>query len=225
LVDCRGKQFFVDFKLEKGQILVWRFSIGCGFDVDFCAFFRESQLKHKSGGGDGAVMSSATYDTASKIFGQISSQLFDKILQRGLRRLDDSLRQPEFRTVQLATPLRKCYGVKSARHSSPAVVAPVSTTSVEGGDEGQVGDWDGNVGLAGQGSGVLDSVPLTGSFSADKGGGVLRLVWDNSFSRFTGKHIQFCVQCVPETTMQVEGRVVAFDVISFVILLTGVVML
>lgn len=203
----RGKQFFVDFKIDKGQTLVWRFSIGCGFDVDFCALFRESQLKQRD--AKSATLSSSNYDTASKIFGQISSQLFDKTLQRGLKCLDDTLRQPEFRTVQLVIPLHKCYGIKSARPSQSSISTssprPKPSTVLASGSE--EGGKEGNVGLVGQGYGAgLDSVPITGSFSADRGGGVLRLVWDNSFSRFTGKHIQYCVQCVPESTMQVDKK-------------------
>lgn len=204
----RGKQFFIDFKVDHAQILVWRFSIGCGFDVDFCTLFRESQLSNRSrsrasqSSGDGAstvaqmAMSTSNLDTATKIFGQISSQLFDKILQRGLKKLEETLRQPEFRSVQLVSPLKKCYGVKKTSSTVPAQLATDSELS---------SSVDGDAATATT-SLLSAAVPITGSFSADKGGGVLRLVWDNSFSRFTGKHIQYCVQCVPLSTMQVRDH-------------------
>ena len=255
---CRGRQYFVDFLVPPGQFLVWRFSIGCGFDLDFCTLFRESQLSRSQLGSSGQsptiTMTASTYDTATKIFAQISSQIFDKVLQRGLRRLEETLRLAQFRSVQvcssppphppsshvyvshicphlclsmcmvlmsffvvcigpthlqLITPLHKCYGLKKTpspalpRHASGPSQVPQRGHGLiqgKGGDGGESGEE--TLQLA------SGSVPITGSFCADKGGGVLRLVWDNSFSRFTGKHIQYCAQCVPAEAMQV-GLVVS----------------
>mmetsp|Transcript_24395 Transcript_24395/g.35832 ORF Transcript_24395/g.35832 Transcript_24395/m.35832 type:complete len:1001 (-) Transcript_24395:240-3242(-) len=161
----RCKQFFIDFKIDKGCTLVWRFSVGCGCDVDFCALFRESlfcKFKRRTSDDSASGNSASTSPvevkpadgTSVKIMDDVSARLFDGLMERGLKSAEELVRTPEFKTVQLVTPPKKVKGP-----------------------------------------------PLSGSFTADRSG-VYRMVWDNSFSAFTGKHIEYCAQCVGEGTMQ-----------------------
>jgi hypothetical protein len=192
------QQFFLDIKLEKGETLVWRYQVGCGQELDFFALSCDSMfrsIKHRphvpsSSGESGNESADEVNDHTEQDLPSASPEDFNQKLSESL---DNFIASGSHRSIEKA-PLAQ----NLLLHKVSIITASLSSA---------VGGWGRQVPFFSS----VASTPLspsTGCYQVQRKSALCRLLWDNSKSSLSGKHLEYCVQKVSESTMQVFGLTV-----------------
>lgn len=114
-------------------------------------------------------------DSVLRIMNDISTRMLDKLIENGVAN-----------AVEMLTKTRGCQQVpqEQSPHPTLSLASALRKTIQPASQPAQ------NV------------QPFIGSYSCSKSG-ILRLVWNNCFSRFTGKYLTYKLQVVSNSTMQV----------------------
>lgn len=193
----QNQQFFIDVRLAKGEALVWRYQVGCGQEIDFfalcCPALFRSLKPHpntdtvdeicetKDINGIDATNSS----NSPKSYDHKLSLSLDEFIKSGQHRsIDKSQKEPNFPSSNISI-VTATYATLSSEswHYIPFMRSFSSPQSS-----------------------FPCRPPLTGCYQAQTGGGLCRLLWDNTVVSLSGKHLEYCVQKVSEETMQVLFR-------------------
>jgi hypothetical protein len=189
------QQFFIDIRLDKGETLVWRYQVGCGQDVDFFALCCHSMFRSLKPHPFVAPLQSSDdenprldedADIASDLpvspspADQKLKDALDNFIKERSHRLIEKIHSPDLQIQNISIITASCASASSGswNRSFPFLLSR-TTASCE---------------LSG---------PVTGCYQAQTKGGLCRLLWDNSVSSLSGKHLEYCVQKVSDETMQV----------------------
>jgi hypothetical protein len=195
------QQFFIDIRLDKGETLVWRYQVGCGQDVDFFALCCHSMFRslkphpsvaHLENSDDENPRLDEDSDVASdpphfpSSVDQKLKEVLDEFIKARNHRLVERSHTSDLQSQSISIITASCVSSSSGSwsRSFPFLLSRTTTASCE------------------------LSAPITGCYQAQTKGGLCRLLWDNSISSLSGKHLDYCVQKVSDETMQVEHRVI-----------------
>ncbi len=186
----RNQSFSVDVKLEKGDIIVWKYWVGCGQQIDFYVIFCDSVFRSlksrpKLGEIDSESAESTPGSTEEVVY---ISPTSPKSLEQKLSGLLDNF---------IKSGAHKNLTTKISEEQSNNLS---EITVVVSNEEMTAKSWKGSLlpSILPTMSSTL-STTFTGSYEASKKGGLCRLFWDN-FVSFTGKHIDYCIQRVSPKT-------------------------
>jgi hypothetical protein len=189
------QQFFLDIKLEKGETLVWRYQVGCGQEVDFFALSCDSMFrsikprpavpseitdKENEGSDDDLPVDEAQPEIPSpspRDLDRRMSESLDHFIASGSHRL--IAKSPQVQNIQI--------------HNISLIASSQSLS--EGGWRRQIPFFTSAAPISRSSS--------TGSYQAQRKSALCRLLWDNSKSSLSGKHVEYCVQKVSDSTMEV----------------------
>jgi hypothetical protein len=190
----RNQNFHVDVKLEKGDILVWKYLVGCGQQIDFYVIFCDSVFRSLKIRPKVDEIDSDSEATPSSI--EISPNSPTSLEQKLSGLLDNFIKSGAHKNQATKVLQEQQFGSSNLSEITVVVSSLPMTTK----------NW--------QSSSILPSIiptmsstlstPFTGSYEASRKGGLVRLFWDNSLS-FAGKHLDYCIQRVSEQTMQVSS--------------------
>lgn len=217
----RNQQFYIDIKLEKGETLVWRYQLGSGQNIDFFAIFCESMFRSiKSHSNSTQIHTNNNNNANNNNTNDNNTSDDDCISELKESNLDPS--SPSSLERKLSSSLDNFIKLGNHRKVLSSSSLKSTNTNISNVEYLHQISNDNSIYVISHSSPMFNwghqipsmksilssptdlSLSLNGCFKAEKKGGMCRLLWDNSLSNFTGKHLEYCIQKVNEATMEVN---------------------